>query len=206
MTDRPWRVLCVDDDEKTARQAAEVFESWKKESPGQFTAVIETSLRKAADRLANERFDLVILDLHDAKDPDPAKEEVPASTQAGEKALEEIKATRFVPVIFYTGFAAKVSGLESPIIKVIKKGHDDVNALRGAALEIFATKLPRLVRSIESEQRSFMWDTLSNQWSQYRDEISPEEWPICSHAESRNDCLARPSKLSWDTHGSMRAP
>jgi CheY-like chemotaxis protein len=159
----------VDDNEKIARDAAEIFESWKKESPGQFTADIETSLGRAADRLAKERFDLVTLDLHDAKDPDPEKEDVAASTQAGEKA------TRFVPVIFYTGFAAKLSGLESPIIKVVTKGRDDVNALRGAASEIFATKLPRLVRSIESEQRSFMWDTLSNQWPQYRNEISPEE-------------------------------
>lgn len=170
-----WRVLCVDDDAGMAANVAETFQSWSKDSPGSFAVEVETSIKKASDRLSKERFDLVTLDLHDSQDPDPSDEDVSASTQAGEVALEKIRQTRFVPVIFYTGFAAKVADLESPIVKVVTKGNDDVKALRSAASAIFSTRLPKLLRLIEAEQRSFMWDTLASQWARYKDEISPEE-------------------------------
>jgi len=171
------RVLCVEDKQEIAAQVAEYFTSWKKDNPyGQLEAVVETSFNEAIRRLAFERFDLVTLDLHSEKDPDPDSGDKNSQSQEGRRVLEQIKKTLFVPVIFYSGYADKIEDLRSPVVKIVKKGEDDLEQIRRAATEIYQTGLPKLVKHIEEEQRSYIWDTVDKHWSNFSADWNPEEF------------------------------
>src|SRR5690606_26980968 len=119
-----WRALCVDDDEAIARQISDFLTEWTRDNPfsGGFEVEIETRFDRAIERLRVERVDLVTLDLHGDGDPDPQKAEDGGEEQVGRKILEQLKKIRAVPVIFYTGFAEKIAGLESGVVRVVKKG------------------------------------------------------------------------------------
>ena len=160
-----WRVLCVDDDPQKANEVAEFFTSWQKGNPyGSFTAVTENSFEKSLNRLSDERFDLVTLDLHGSSDPEPKSGSEDNREQEGKRVLDELKKRRFVPVIFYTGYADKISELETGVVKIVKKGQNDLEDVRNAAQTIYKTGLPELVRHIEKEERSFVWDTIDQHW------------------------------------------
>lgn len=160
-----WRVLCVDDDRSKAAEISEYLTAWKKDNPWEgFEAEIETDFERSLERLTKERFDLVTLDLHGAKDPDPVKGQPDGREQEGKNLLDELRKRRFVPVIFYSGFAEKIASLETGIVRVVKKGSNDLENVRAAAKGIFETGLPRLVRHIENEQRTYIWDTIDRQW------------------------------------------
>lgn len=173
-----WRVLCIDDDEKIAEQVAEYFTSWRKDNPFEDLEVLtETDFDEGSRRLANERFDLVTLDLHGEKDPAPTDQDEEDPAQQGRQVLDRLRSTRFVPVIFYSGYADKISELQSAVVRVVKKGEDDLAQVREAAKMIFATGLPRLIRHIDEEQRSYLWDTVDKQWSQFTSDDGDEELP-----------------------------
>ena len=171
-----WRVLCVDDDNKKAEQIVEYFTKWERDNPlGKFDAVVETDFNRAKERLANERFDLVTLDLHGEKDPRPEKSGEGSAAQQGRRVLEDLRNTRFVPVIFYSGYADKIEDLKSPVVQVVKKGENDLEQVRASAKSLFATGLPKLIRHIEDEQRSYVWDTVDKQWSKFGAESDTDE-------------------------------
>ena len=150
-----WRVLVVDD--KDADDVKDVIEGNKIVAlPDSICCVLCNNFSDAIELLKKERFDLVILDL---KDDDAPEEEI----LAGEKVFEEIKKCRFVPVIFHTGFAYKVSGLSSPYVRVVTRAEWEI--LRSTIKEVLDTKLPKLVRHIEEEQRRFMWESAEKLWA-----------------------------------------
>ncbi|MBB6247739.1 response regulator [Rhodanobacter sp. A1T4] len=160
-----WRVLCVDDDREVASTVAEFFTAWEDENPyGTFVVEVEPDFTKAIERLKDERFDLVTLDLHGSNDPEPIKIDGEKGDQEGKRVLDALRVARFVPVIFYTGFAEKISSLKTGVVKVVTKGSDGLQNLREAAREIFATGLPSLMRHIENEKRDFIWDTVDRHW------------------------------------------
>lgn len=154
-----WRVLCVDDMPGKAAEVGEFLTTWDSQH-GAFEVAVETSFDEAIRRLKTERFDLVTLDLHGASDPDPLKADGEGEAQEGQRVLEALQEARFLPVIFYTGFAEKIAGLRTNLVKVVKKGENDLDQVRQAATEIFATGLPMLVRHIEEEARTFLWKTV----------------------------------------------
>lgn len=162
MEGQMWRILCVDDMAGKAAEVAEFFTRWEDNPHGKFEAVVETSFNEAIRRLQNERFDLVTLDLHGSSDPDPLKAKGEGEDQEGVRVLETLRKTRFVPVVFYTGFADKIAKLETRLVKVVKKGKDDLAEIRQAATDIFSTGLPKLLRHIEEESRTFLWDTVDH--------------------------------------------
>lgn len=171
-----WRVLCVDDDAVKAGEVAEFFTAWKTDNPiGEFEVRVETNFATASERLANERFDLVTLDLHAGADPDPEDAEGGATMQQGRRVLNELKERRFVPVIFYSGYAEKIADLRSLVVRVVKKGENDLAQVRDAAKSLFATRLPDLMRHIEKEQRSYLWDTIDRKSTQFAGEEPPDE-------------------------------
>lgn len=173
-----WRVLCIDDDAKIAEQVAEYFTSWSKDNPFDDLEVLtETDFDAGSKRLANERFDLITLDLHGEKDPTPASRGEDDPAQQGRRVLDKLRKTRFVPVIFYSGYADKIANLQSPVVRVVKKGEDDLAKVREAARAIFATGLPKLIRHIDEEQRSYLWDTVDKHWSKFFSNGGKDEIP-----------------------------
>ncbi len=161
-----WRVLVVDD--LQAADVTEVIEGNKTvEQPDSLICVACTNFSEAIELLKRERFDLVILDLkNDAADE--------REILAGEAVFSELKECRFLPVIFHTGYPQKVINLISPYVKVVTRG-DDWKVLRSTIKEVLDTKLPRLVRHIEEEQRRFMWESAGKIWAEDLDKNSPSD-------------------------------
>lgn len=160
-----WRVLIVDD--KAAADVAETIEGSKTvQSPDSIECVTCEDFSQAVEWLKKERFDLLILDLKD----DGAPEQ---DVLAGEVVFEKLKECRFVPVIFHTGFAHKVSDLASPYVKVVTRS--EWAQLRSAIKEILDTKLPRLIRHVEDEQRKFMWDVAAKIWDEDLEKKNPAD-------------------------------
>lgn len=152
-----WRVLVVDD--LQAADVKEVIEGNKAvEKPDSLICVPCTNFSEAIELLKIERFDLVILDLkNDAADDQ--------EILAGEAVFRKIKECRFLPVIFHTGYPQKVSDLNSPYVRVVTRG-EDWKILRSAIKEVLDTKLPRLLRHIEEQQRRFMWESAGKIWEE----------------------------------------
>lgn len=160
-----WRVLVVDD--QAADDIKDVIEGHKTvKKPDSISCVLCEKFSQAIELLKKERFDLVILDLKD----DAADEQ---ETLAGERVFEEIKQCRFVPVIFHTGYPHKVSDLISPYVKVVTRAEWEV--LRSTINEVLDTKLPRLIRHIEEEQRRFMWESAERIWVEDLDKHDPTD-------------------------------
>jgi CheY-like chemotaxis protein len=172
-----WRVLCVDDDKEKAALVAEYFTTWQTGNPyGVFHATVETSFEEAIDRLTSERFDLLTLDLHGESDPIPQPENEGTKTaQKGTDVLERLKKIRFLPVIFYTGYATKIASLESLVVRVVQKGDNDLEQVRDAARTLFGSGLSRLVRRIEEDQREYIWDTIDRHSRQFSAEGGADE-------------------------------
>ncbi|GAA4796331.1 response regulator [Lysobacter hankyongensis] len=163
-----WRILCVEDDEAVALNLVDFFSEWYDDNPfgaDGIEVVIERSFESAIRRLKNEHFDLVTLDLHGTGDPDPLSTAGDNADQEGMRVLKSLREVRFLPVIFYTGFAERIKSIETGVVRVVKKGEDDPQGLRSAARKIYDTGLPRLLRQIDSEKREYMWDTVDRYWS-----------------------------------------
>lgn len=149
-----WRVLVVDDTE--ANDIIEVIGGNKTVAlPDSINCVSCENFSQAIELLKVEKFDLIILDLKDDKAPE-------SEILAGEKVFEDLKNHRFIPVVFHTGFSHKVSDLASPFVKVVTRS--DWVDLRSKIKEVLDTKLPKLVRHIEEEQRKFMWESAEKIW------------------------------------------
>lgn len=160
-----WRVLIVDDE--AADDIKEFIEGNKTiPQPDSISCVSCGDFSQALSLLKNERFDLVILDLKNDSDSEQ-------DILAGEKVFDEIKKYRFLPVIFHTGFAYKVSDLTSPYIKAVTRA--EWGNLRSTIRDVLDTKLPRLIRHIEEEQRKFMWDSAKRIWANDLDKNHPTD-------------------------------
>ena len=156
-----FRVLLVDDDAAQTTLIAELIQG-NKVLKGADSIVCEAcaSFSEALDHLKHKRFDLVILDLKDdltQKDVDATNTEL-----AGEKLYAEVKKSRFIPIIFYSGYAEKIKGQERTFVRMVTKG--EVEELRVEVEKIFNTKLPRLMRHLDEELRIYMWESIEKLW------------------------------------------
>ncbi len=170
------RVLCVDDNPETLQNITEIISEWDDSPFGLFEVIAEQSFETAIERLRSERFDFVTLDLHGSSDPDPIKSNGAEEEQEGQKVLKALRAIRFVPVIFYTGYADKISALQSGVVKVVKKGEKDVTQVREAIGSLYATGIPQLISHIEEENRRYIWETLDKAWDSTRDDVISEDF------------------------------
>lgn len=158
-----WNILVVDDDPEMAATVKEQISGNKVvPQPGKIECTVLTSFDEAIERMETSRYDLIILDLKD----DAADEGADANQLlSGERVISALRKSYFTPVVFHTGFAHKVEGLKSPFVRVVTKG-DHPAVLRGEISRILATQLPELVRYIEEQQRSYLWDHIEQHWSE----------------------------------------
>src|SRR4051812_47973991 len=111
-----WRILIVEDKEDTVRQLQEILPSCV-DAPHEVEVDVCPTFKNAARRLRTERFDLLILDLKDDNDSSLDDEQSPA----GLIIFEELKKTRFVPVVFYTALAHTVRSHITSYVRVVEK-------------------------------------------------------------------------------------
>ncbi len=153
-----WRFLIVEDNGDTVRQLEEMLPRCI-EAPNEIEISVCSSFRDAMQRLKKERFDLLILDLKDESDVSIAADEKPA----GLAIFDELKAIRFVPVIFYTALAHKVRSEQSTFVRVVEKT-ESITKVREEVKRVLETQLPWLTRYIEELQREYMWEIVSAHW------------------------------------------
>jgi len=152
-----WKVLAVDDDSDMHAGLQDILSSRMGEDRFEFTCA--STFDQGMELIQSNRFDLIFLDVHEAtRDPDPS-DNPHAEDQRGEQLLETLKSSRFVPVVFYTGFPAKVEHLKSHVVKVVDKGSTP-DEVRAAVALIMNTGLLHLAQYIEERSRAYIWDSL----------------------------------------------
>ena len=150
-----WNFLVVDDDQKMAAQTSEILQN-KRTLPGdEVVCEICSSFEGAKEKVLKSRYDLVVLDLQD---------DVGRAEMKGQEILDLLRLTHFIPVVFYTGHAHKVASLQTPFVRVVAKGDDDVELLRAAVAEVFSSGLPKLIHFIHEQQRAYLWAHVDEFW------------------------------------------
>lgn len=160
----PWRIMMVDDERDVCESAKEYIEeesATHDAERGTVTAVDDFAT--ALSMLAASRYDFVVLDVRKGGDRNLRPE-----MEAGARLLREIQASRFLPIIFYTGLPHLVRPLDNPpIVQVVEKGGTH-EALLEAIRATIRSRLPVMnrviVEHIDQVQRNYMWDFVAANW------------------------------------------
>jgi DNA-binding NarL/FixJ family response regulator len=148
------RVLFIEDDEKLGQNLQKSFNGASVSGYTLRTEVVNL-FEEGISIIDSYDFDLVILDLY--KDKDIKDEE------AGIKVLNAIRKSAFIPVVFYTGHAYKITNLISEIVGVVSKG-DGIEALTKEIERIINSKIAVLKSQVYGHLREFLrkyfWETV----------------------------------------------
>jgi CheY-like chemotaxis protein len=162
--DAAYRVLIVDDDAKMTEDLRELLTD-ELTDLGAIEFEVEQDFGTAEERLSNEDFDLVILDVRDAADGRPSTD----IEGRGRELYKKIASVRWVPVIFFTGVPQQVRALEEPpLIRVVTKNAlDDIApAVREGLLSGVPTLTRRISGLVERQVRDFMRDVVAPHWTE----------------------------------------
>ncbi len=159
-----WRILVVDDELDVGETISALLESYTPLSDARpITTRFEKSFDNAVDLLANEIFDILVLDIRGESSVTPTEE-------AGIEVFNEIRRRRFIPIVFYTALPDVSVGISNaPFVQTVSKIAEEPFAdLRVAIENIISSGLPNLLRSISSHldevERVFMADFVENNW------------------------------------------
>lgn len=148
------QVLFIEDDEKLGQNLQKSFDGSSVAGYTLKTKVIN-QFEDGVSAINEHDFDLVILDLY--KDKDTKDED------AGIKVLESIRKSAFVPVVFYTGHAYKITGLISEIVGVVSKG-DGIATLTKEIERIITSKIAvlksKIYEHLRESLRKYFWETV----------------------------------------------
>jgi CheY-like chemotaxis protein len=156
-----WRVLVVEDKADIAKQLAEIIPTCVEE-PDTAEAEICNTFGEAMKRLRWENFDVIVLDLKDDSEHSSDADDDPA----GVKVFDELRKTRFVPVVFYTALPKSVPVEETSFIRIVEKTQS-VTRVKEEIKAVLATKLPGLTKQIEDFHRSYMWEFVTTHWKDF---------------------------------------
>lgn len=154
----------IDDDATITKQMAKLL---KDEKIGGFDVNFEynNDFDKGLQELEKKDYDIVVLDIFKGK-PDEKNTDRP-----GETILGEIRKKCFTTIIFFTGLPKVVQGLESDIIRVVRKS-DGVDELNNQIEYVLDTGLPLLKRNlndyIKESMRSYFWEFVQQNWSEFK--------------------------------------
>ena len=173
-----WRILVVDDVEVVAEQTAEVLRSAPVSSAGEMADIeLTTSFERALAMLAEREFDLLVLDVRN----ESAVEAIGAIDESGDEATDadvgldvyaDVRARRFVPIIFYTAVPGLVTDLANPPFVAIVSKRDELEELRNRVREVFDSTLPAihqaLLAHVEQITKEFMAEFVEKRWPELR--------------------------------------
>lgn len=148
------KILFVEDDDGLRENLKQSFD---KETISGYLISAEAigNFEKGMELIKEVDYDIVILDLF--KDKGIKDEE------AGLKILNEIRKHVFIPVIFYTGHAYKISDLVSEIVGVVSKG-DGIEKLSSEIKRTITSRLALLKNNINDHiresLRKYFWETV----------------------------------------------
>ena len=156
------RLLIVDDEHDLAAQLGKMLKR-RLADLGQIECVIEERFDDAERRLAEEHFDLVILDVRDSSGLSTATD----SPTRGRSLYERVSEIRWVPVVFCTAVPAQVEHLAAPpLIQVVAKNRlDDVSQAVRDGLTCGVPELTRHLGDLLNRQLGvFLRDVIAPNW------------------------------------------
>jgi hypothetical protein len=150
------KLLFIEDDETLGKNLFKIFDG-ETISEYRIKADVVNVFEEGINAIKNSDYDIIILDLYKDKE---AKDE-----EAGIKVLNQIRKTAFIPVIFYTGHAYKITDLISEVVGVVSKG--DVEGIKALNIEIeriISSKIA-LIKSqvyghLRESLRKYFWETV----------------------------------------------
>ncbi|MEU2483554.1 response regulator [[Kitasatospora] papulosa] len=190
-----WTVVIVEDNEDFRKDVEDQLRR-SDVAYGRAPRVIPVAeFSQAEEVLSAQTVDVVILDVRDDEGRD----------DAGELILDNLKSTRFVPVVFYTAYTERVEPLaQPPVVQVVgKEEHTDVliNAVKAA----FDSGLPIAVRGLADHvrevTREYLWD-ISKQWASLGNYDAEEKITFLTARLTRSLELT----LSLDGEDRLRGP
>lgn len=119
---------------------------------------------EAEDRLREEQFDLVILDVKDTGGGVASTRDLEGR---GRELYERIAETRWIPVIFYTGVPEQVRSLDSPpLVRVVTKNRleEITEAVRDALTSGVPSLTRRLGALVDQQMRAFLRKEIAPNW------------------------------------------
>lgn len=173
---RPWSVLHVDDVPAILDLVAEIVGAMPEVGGREFEVDSREAFGDGLEALREKAYDIVILDVR-AGDPNTA---VNPEQEAGRRLLQQIKETRFVPVVFYTGLPQVVEDLAAaPLVQVQQKGKP-TGDLEAALQAVVESGLPSLRRGLEGHLvevlREYMWDFVATHHDAFGSGADPADY------------------------------
>ncbi|MET8376747.1 hypothetical protein [Streptomyces microflavus] len=158
------RLLIVDDEHDLAARLARMLKR-RLADLGTIKCEIEERFDDAEKRLADEHFDLVVLDVRDSSGQSATTDDL----TRGRSLYERVADVRWVPVIFYTAVPGQVEHLAAPpLIQVVAKNHlDEVTQAVRDGLTCGVPALTRHISDLLNRQLGmFLKDVIAPNWEQ----------------------------------------
>jgi CheY-like chemotaxis protein len=175
MTESVYRILVVDDEEEAANQLAEVL-SEDLSDLGQIHATPCSSFSDAEVNLESGAFDIVVLDVAE-QSPDGKV----ADGERGRTVYERISTLCWLPVVFYTGYPARVEELVGAgvLVQAVAKGNlrEVTEAVRNALLSDVPTLTRGITTFVGTAVRGFLRDHIAGVWDELQ-QADREELPF----------------------------
>lgn len=193
----PWRILVVDDEEGQADDTAELLNRAANsgELPHGVEASSEQSFEAALKILSRGGVDMLVLDVLDQTRQE-AGTPLADLDPRGRTVFEQVRATRFLPIVFLTALPNKVRDCENaPFVQVVSKSDPYPESLIRGIKACLDSSFPQLNRKlqnhIESVVRDFMVEFVEKNW----DELETEKQDVAH-------LLMRRLGVSFDEGGS----
>jgi len=156
----PWNVLLIEDDPVARRQIKEYFAT--REFDGRKLLFKEVDHWEEAFGLIREhKADLAILDIYRG-------EAARGGERVGERVLEDLKSTGFVPVVIHTNLPEGLEGLQNEFVRLVAKT-DGLQMLAEKIEALFQIRVPQMHRAIlnhlDRALCEYMWGFVTREWS-----------------------------------------
>lgn len=191
-----WHVLIVDDKEGVASETAELLNRTLNSdvSTERILAMPENSFDQALETLVRGGIDLLVLDVIQQGETEPGID----GELRGIDVFEQVRAKRFLPIVFLTALPNEVEHYKNPpFVHVVSKQSDDFNRdLAQCISDCLDSPFPRLSRDLQQHidrvSRDFMIGFVEQNWNE-----------LSSNKEDIAHLLMRRLGVSFDNGGNF---
>lgn len=163
--DRGYHILIVDDNEAMLADIKRELEDSLTDEYPLLSITSCGNFGDAEELLTRGSFDLAILDIREEAGTGQVADDL-----RGTKSFEIVRATKFLPVIFFTAFPLRATSLLAPpLVTVVDK--DELETLPDVVRQVIDTGLATTVNALNEHvnrvMREYLWDTVATSWSSY---------------------------------------
>ena len=147
------KILYIEDDKDNREELIDLLSDWKT-NDCKIIIEGEESFETATQRICNEGFHMVILDLYIGRAGADGE-------LIGLTTLDNVKRSLFVPIIFYSGNTAVVRDLKSQVVGVATKGEGGIDELKDEINRLTSHNLPfineNIYKFINGKIKEYFW-------------------------------------------------